>query len=69
MAWEITPRRPFPELQRMRKEMDRLWESFFERPESRLEEEGEWSRSLDVSETKNDIIFPIFIHLGGSNSD
>ena len=29
MAWEISPWRPF-EFERMRKEMDRLWDSFLE---------------------------------------
>jgi HSP20 family protein len=41
---------------RMRREMDRLWDSFFEgRPARRLEE-GEWYPSLDVAETKNDVV-------------
>jgi hypothetical protein len=40
----------------MRKEMDRLWDSFFEeRPIRKAEEIGEWVPSLDVSETKNEI--------------
>jgi hypothetical protein len=30
MAWELTPWKPFNELERMRGEMDRLWDSFFE---------------------------------------
>jgi HSP20 family protein len=57
MAWEIAPWRPFRELERMRKEMDRLWDSFFEeRPIRKAEETGEWVPSLDVSETKNEIV-------------
>jgi HSP20 family protein len=57
MAWEITPWRPFRELERMRREMDRLWDSFFEeRPRKKGEEVGEWLPSLDVSETKNDLV-------------
>ena len=56
MAWEISPWRPF-EFERMRKEMDRLWDSFFEgRPSRRTREEGEWLPSLDVSETKSDLV-------------
>ena len=56
MAWEISPWRPF-EFERMRKEMDRLWDSFFEgRPARRAREEGEWLPSLDVSETKGDLV-------------
>jgi HSP20 family protein len=57
MAWEISPWRPFRELERMRREMDRLWDSLVEgRPGRRVEEIGEWLPSLDVSETKNDLL-------------
>jgi HSP20 family protein len=57
MAWEITGWRPFRELERMRREMDRLWDSFFEeRPRRKAEEVGEWLPSLDVSETKNILV-------------
>ncbi|MGQ9645184.1 MAG: Hsp20/alpha crystallin family protein [Thermodesulfobacteriota bacterium] len=61
MARELTVWKPFRELapfgefERMRKEMDRLWDSFFERG-PRTWETGEWSPSLDVAETKNDLI-------------
>jgi HSP20 family protein len=57
MKKELAPWRPFRELERMRREMDRLWESFFEeRPRRKIEELGEWGPSLDLSETKNDLI-------------
>lgn len=57
MAKELTVWRPLKELERMRREMDRLWESFFEeRPRWRVEEAGEWLPSLDLSETKNDFV-------------
>ncbi|MEW6376809.1 MAG: Hsp20/alpha crystallin family protein [Thermodesulfobacteriota bacterium] len=57
MVWEISPWRPFKELERMRREMDRLWDSFFEeRPRRKGEEVSEWLPSLDVSETKNDVV-------------
>jgi HSP20 family protein len=57
MAWELAPLRPFRELERMRREMDRLWDSFFEeRPRRKGEEVGEWLPSLDVSETKSDLV-------------
>ena len=53
---ELTPWRPF-EFDRMRREMDRLWDSFLEgRPMRRAEEGGEWLPSIDVSETKNDLV-------------
>lgn len=56
MAWEISPWRPF-EFEKMRREMDRLWDSFFEgKPARRAREEGEWLPSLDVSETKGDLV-------------
>jgi len=62
MARELTVWRPFRELtpfrdfERMRSEMDRLWNSFFERGTLRGEEGGEWLPSLDIAETKNEIV-------------
>ncbi len=56
MAREIVPWRPFREFERMRREMDRLWDSFFERRPARVEEVSEWFPSLDVSETKNEYV-------------
>ena len=53
MVWELTPWGPF-EFDRIRKEMDRLWDSFLEgRPMRRA---GEWLPSIDVSETKSDLV-------------
>ena len=63
MAKEITIWKPFTELapfrefDRMRRDMDRLWDSFLEgTPRRRGEERGEWLPSLDVSETKNELV-------------
>jgi len=57
MAWELTKWEPLRELDTMRNEMDRLWDSFFEgRPKVRF---GEWFPSLDVAETKNDIVVKV----------
>jgi len=63
MAKEVQVWRPFRELspfrefERMRRDMDRLWESFFEGGlRKKGEEGGEWFPALDVSETKNDIV-------------
>lgn len=63
MAKELEIWRPFRELsplrdfERMRRDMDRLWDSFFEGGHrKRGEEAGEWLPSLDVSETKNDLV-------------
>ncbi|MDI6765142.1 MAG: Hsp20/alpha crystallin family protein [Thermodesulfobacteriota bacterium] len=48
---------PLREFERMRRDMDRLWDSFFEeRPRRKIEEVAEWLPSLDVSETKNDLV-------------
>jgi HSP20 family protein len=56
MVWELTPWRPF-EFDRIRREMDRLWDSFLEgRPVRRVEDDREWLPSVDVSETKNDLV-------------
>jgi HSP20 family protein len=53
---ELVPWRPFTELSTFRREMDRLWDSFFgERPSARIWER-EWAPSLDVSETKNNFV-------------
>lgn len=56
MALELTPFRPFKELPALREEMDKLWSRFFgERPF--MEPFGkEWAPSLDVSETKDNIV-------------
>ena len=63
MAWELTTWKPFRELapfrdfERMRKEMDRFWDSFLEGTMRRRGEDGtEWFPSLDVSETKNELV-------------
>lgn len=61
MARELTIWKPFRELmpfdfEQMRREMDRLWDSFLERPRRKAEEGGPWYPSLDVAETKNDMI-------------
>jgi HSP20 family protein len=57
MAWELTPWKPFRELEKMRSDMERLWDSFFEgRPIMRV---GEWLPSLDVAETKNDLVVKV----------
>jgi HSP20 family protein len=62
MARELTIWRPlreivpFREFERMRREMDRLWDSLIERPRRKGEEEGEWLPSLDVAETKDSYV-------------
>jgi HSP20 family protein len=56
MAREMTLWRPF-EFDRMKREMDRIWDSFLEgSPARRGEEIGKWLASIDVSETKNEMI-------------
>jgi HSP20 family protein len=47
---------PFRDFESMRRDMDRLWNSFFERGSLRGEDGGEWLPSLDVAETKNEIV-------------
>ena len=63
MAYELTTWKPFRDLEpfsdfdRMRREMDRVWDSFFEGTvERRAKEESVWLPSVDVSETKNDLV-------------
>jgi HSP20 family protein len=40
----------------MRRNMDRLWDSFFERGVRGADEDGEWLPYLDVAETKDEIV-------------
>ena len=63
MAWELTTWKPFRELtpfrdfERTTKEMDRFWDSFLEGTLRKRGEDGtEWFPSLDVSETKNELV-------------
>ncbi len=62
MAWNLPTLRPvkdlapFKEFDRMRREMDRFWDSFLEGRLRKPTEETEWLPSLDVAETKNEII-------------
>jgi HSP20 family protein len=45
------------EMERLRNEMDRLYERFFDwRPLRRFGEAGEWMPSVDISETEKEII-------------
>ena len=45
------------EIDRLRNEMDRLYDRFFDwRPFHRFAEEGEWSPSVDVSETSKEVV-------------
>jgi HSP20 family protein len=57
MAWELTTWKPLRELDRVRSDMDRLWDAFFEgRSVRRFDEMKGWLPSIDVSETKNEIV-------------
>ena len=56
MARELTVWKPF-EFDRLRNEMDLLQDSIFDgRPGRRTREDGEWLPSLDVAETKGDLV-------------
>ena len=53
---ELSPWRPFGELNPFRKEMERLWNRFLgETPFARTFNEM-WSPSVDISETKDDFV-------------
>ncbi len=58
MAWELMNTNPFEDIEKMRSEMDRLWDTFlFGVPQKRDPwEEAEWLPAVDVAETKNEII-------------
>jgi HSP20 family protein len=53
---ELVPWRPFSGLSSFRKEMDDLWSRFFGDLPTVRRFEGEWSPSVDVSETKDDFL-------------
>jgi len=59
MVWGVAPWTPFRDLEQMRREMDRLWDSFFERRPSRGEGVSEWLPTLDISESKSDYIIKV----------
>ena len=63
MAYELTTWKPFRDLapfsdfDRMRRKMDRLWDTFLEGDVRKESKEGSvWLPSVDVSETKNDVV-------------
>ncbi len=62
MARELQVWKPFKELaplrefERVRREMDRLWDSFFERRPARREEEAEFLPTVDLAETENELV-------------
>jgi len=53
---ELVPWRPFRELGTFRREMDRLWDRFFGEEPLGRGFVGEWSPTVDVSETKNELL-------------
>ena len=53
---ELVPWRPFRELSTFRREMDRLYDRFFGEEPFGRRFIGEWTPSVDVSETKNEVL-------------
>lgn len=53
---ELMPWRPMGGLTSLRREMDDLWSRFFKDVPYIRQFEGEWSPSVDVTETKDDFI-------------
>jgi HSP20 family protein len=56
ISMELTPWKPFRELGRLRDEMDRLWEDFFGERRFFAPSERRWHPSLDVAETKDNVM-------------
>jgi len=56
MVKEVTPWRPFETLSSLRRDMDRLWDRFFGEDLGLTRWREGWTPTLDVSETKNDLI-------------
>jgi len=53
---ELIPWRSMGGLTSLRKEMDELWSRFFNNVPSIRQFEGEWTPTIDISETKDDFI-------------
>ncbi|MBP8625474.1 MAG: Hsp20/alpha crystallin family protein [Syntrophorhabdaceae bacterium] len=53
---ELALWQPLKEMERIRKEMDNIWDTFFDRTPGKGYGVSEWLPSLDVSETKNNYI-------------
>jgi len=56
MAKEITPWKPFDNLSSLRRDMDRLWDRFFGEDIGLMPRGEGWIPSLDISETKDNLI-------------
>jgi len=56
MPFELTPWKPSRELTTLRDEMDKIWNRFFGEWPGMEPFRTEWVPSLDVSETKNNIV-------------
>ena len=62
MAKELTLWKPFREFtparefDKFRREVDRLWDSFFETRPARVEEREEWLPVLELAETENEFV-------------
>ncbi len=56
MAFELTPFGTFGELRTLRDEMEKTWNQFFKAWPSVETFRGEWVPSLDVSETKDEVV-------------
>ncbi|MGQ9813210.1 MAG: Hsp20/alpha crystallin family protein [Dissulfurimicrobium sp.] len=55
---EIQPWRPFRELSKLRREIDKVWEDFFGGGEI-VTTEGSWIPAVDLSETKDNLIIRV----------
>ncbi len=53
---DIMDWRPFREVSRLRREMDRLWEDYFGAGRRALQPQAEWAPAVDVSETGDRIV-------------
>ncbi len=61
MAWELVNTHPFEDMDEVRSEMDRLWDTFlFGVPQKRdVWEEAGWLPAVDVAETRNEIVVEV----------
>jgi HSP20 family protein len=63
MAWELINMNPFKDIEKVRSELDKLWDTFlFGRPQKGdFQGEGEWQPPIDVAETESELVVNVEI--------
>ncbi|MFB3885331.1 MAG: Hsp20/alpha crystallin family protein [Thermodesulfobacteriota bacterium] len=61
MAWELINTHPFKDIEKIRSETDRLWDTFYwgKPQKGGVREEGEWLPAVDLIETDREFIVKV----------